>query len=584
MKNSASVIFIVPARGGDDQVPYLNTKKLGGLPLVAHTLSEAKKSRYLDRLVVSTDDPHVKQVVTEYQKQDDKESEGKVRAEVPFLRPPELAGDRVEINAVIRHAVDFVENADGVRFDIVVILQATSPFRTARQIDEAIDRLVDEELDSVISLKELRSLTWRIRQGKLEPIFERAGRRQELEPLYQEDGAIRVMRRAVLDSKERLGTKVGHVLMDKTSSLTVHDIYDFWLAERLVHLPRVLFRVDGGSAMGMGHVYRSLAAADALARISPTADICFLMRADLPEGVQHVSREGRQVRVLAGKEASALAAIHDYSPNIVVNDLPFLEDSYLRSLATLGASTINFVDTLADIERPQNMAAIIIAALSEEQVDLDDYHAGPEYAILRESFRSRAASLGELSDRGRRVVVSFGGSDPQKLTLKTLSALEPLVTSLDLAVNVVLGPAFAFAPELSELVSRLRYPPRISTNVEHMADILFEADLVLCSGGMTVFEIAALGRPGVVLCQNAKEELRMEKFSRYGSVVHLGLGPDVADETLRAAVRELLTDREKRRRMSEAGTRLVDARGAARVARVMELASGRGPANGGRRE
>jgi spore coat polysaccharide biosynthesis predicted glycosyltransferase SpsG/CMP-N-acetylneuraminic acid synthetase len=571
MKNTSSVIFIVPARGGDDQVPYLNIKKLGALPLLAHTLYEAKKSRYLDRLIVSTDDEQVKQVATEY------------GAEVPFLRPAELAGDRAELNAVIRHAVGFVESAEGVRFDIVVILQATSPFRTARQIDEAIDRLVEDELDSVISLKELRSLTWRMRQGKLEPIFERPGRREELEPLYQEDGAVRVMRRAVLDSRERLGTKVGHVLMDKMSALTVHDIYDFWLAERLVHLPRVLFRVDGGGTMGMGHVYRSLAAADALSQVSPTADLCFLMRADLPEGVQQVSRAGRQVRVLSGNEASALAAIRDYSPNIVVNDLPFLDDSYLRSLATLGASTINFVDTLADIERPQNMAAIIIAALSEEQVDLDDYHAGPAYAILRESFQSRPTASRELSD-GRRIVVSFGGSDPQKLTLKTLVALEPLVASLELAVNVVLGPAFGFDPELAELTRRLGYQPRISRNVEHMADLLFEADLVLCSGGMTVFEIAALGRPGIVLCQNAKEELRMQKFARYGSVVHLGLGPEVPDASLREAVAEVLTDRDKRRQMSEAGTRLVDARGAARVARVMELASGRGPANGGRRE
>jgi spore coat polysaccharide biosynthesis predicted glycosyltransferase SpsG/CMP-N-acetylneuraminic acid synthetase len=572
MKDTASVIFIVPARGGDDQVPYLNIKKLGALPLLAHTLYEAKKSRYVDRLVVSTDDEQVKQVATEY------------GAEVPFLRPAELAGDVAEINAVIRHAVDFVEKASGTRFDIVVILQATSPFRTARQIDEAIDSLVANDLDSVISLKELRSLTWRMRGGKLEPTFARAGRREDLEPLYQEDGAIRVMRRAILDSGERLGTKVGHVLMDKMSALTVHDIYDFWLAERLVHLPRVLFRVDGGGAMGMGHVIRSLAAADALSQVSPTADICFLMRADLPEGVQEVSRAGRQVRVLAGKETSALAAIRDYAPNVVVNDLPFLDDSYLRSLASLGASTINFVDSLADIKKPENMAATIIAVLSEEQVELDDYHAGPAYAILRESFQSRAASLGEHSDSGKRLVVSFGGSDPQKLTLKALSALEPLVSSLDLTVNVVLGPAFGFGPELSELTRRLAYQPRISRNVEHMADLLFEADLVLCSGGMTVFEIAALGRPGIVLCQNAKEELRMQTFSQYGSIVHLGLGPDVPDARLRDAVRDLLTDREKRRKMSEAGTRVVDARGASRVAKVMELASGRGPANGGRRE
>jgi spore coat polysaccharide biosynthesis predicted glycosyltransferase SpsG len=117
-----------------------------------------------------------------------------------------------------------------------------------------------------------------------------------------------------------------------------------------------------------------------------------------------------------------------------------------------------------------------------------------------------------------------------------------------------------------------------------MADILVEGDLVLCSGGMTVFEIAALGRPGIVLCQNAKEEARMRTFAREGSILHLGLGTEVTESTIRDKVRALLAASEDRRRMSEAGTRLVDAHGASRVASVMTQAGQRGPANGGRRE
>jgi len=564
------IIFVVPARGGDHEVPYLNIKKLGAHPLIGHTLEEAKKSRFPHRLIVSTDHPKVKEVAEEY------------GAEVPFLRPAELASDSAELKAIVRHAVAFLEGKEGVRFDVVVTLQVTSPFRSARQIDEAIDTLLEKGLDSVISLKELRSLTWRMRGGKLEPLFERPGRREELEPLYQEDGAIRVLRREILDSDERLGTKVGHVLMDKMSSLTVHDIYDFWLAERLENMPRVLFRVDGGGEMGMGHVYRSLAAAEALVKLRPTADICFLMRADRPEGAQYVSLKGYQVRVLPGGEASALPAIRDYSPNLIVNDLPSVNDAYLRSLAKLGASTVNFVDSLADIEKPQEVAAVIIAALQDEQVELEDYYAGPAFAILREAFQKRSA---DIAERGRRVVLSFGGSDPQKLTLKALSALAPLTASdPDLEVTAVLGPAFSHRTELDDLLKRLSYTPRILSQVEHMADILVEADLVLCSGGMTVFEIAALGRPGLVLCQNAKEEARMQRFARDGSILHLGLGTEVGEDVIRDGVSRLLFDREARVRMSEIGTKLVDAHGANRVANVMKEAGQRGPANGGRRE
>jgi CMP-N-acetylneuraminic acid synthetase/spore coat polysaccharide biosynthesis predicted glycosyltransferase SpsG len=561
------IIFVVPARGGDHEVPYLNIKKLGAHPLIGHTLSEARKSRYLDRLVVSTDHLKVKEVAEEY------------GAEVPFLRPPELASDSAELKAIVRHAVETVEARDGIRFEVVVTLQATSPFRSARQIDEAIDTLIEKKLDSVISLKEMRSLTWRMRAGKLEPLFERAGRRHELDPLYQEDGAIRVFRRDVLDGQSRLGEKVGHVLMDKMSSLTVHDIYDFWLAERLDKLPRILFRVDGGGEIGMGHVYRSLAAAEALVKVKPNADICFLMRAEPPEGAQFVSRKGHQVRVLSGAEASALPAIRDYSPNLIVNDLPSLDDAYLRSLAKLGASTVNFVDTLEDIENPREAAAIIIAALDDEQVELDDYHAGPAFAILREAFQERSA---EVAERGRKVVLSFGGSDPQKLTLKALEALTPIAPGLE--VTAILGLAFGHEAELDSVLTRAGYRPRVLRHVETMADILVEADLVLCSGGMTVFEIAALGRPGIVLCQNDKEQARMERFARFGSIRHLGLGTEASEEAIRECVAALLADRAERIRMSEAGMALVDAQGASRAADVMTRNGLRGPANGGRRE
>jgi spore coat polysaccharide biosynthesis predicted glycosyltransferase SpsG len=116
-----------------------------------------------------------------------------------------------------------------------------------------------------------------------------------------------------------------------------------------------------------------------------------------------------------------------------------------------------------------------------------------------------------------------------------------------------------------------------------MADVLVEADVVLCSGGMTVFEIAALGRPGVVLCQNAREEARISKLAREGSIVHLGLGTEVEKEAIRKTTAELLQDRARRQKMSEAGARLVDARGASNAAEVMMQAGSRGPANGGRR-
>jgi len=567
LKGNLRVVAIVPARGGYDEVPYLNIKKLGPLPLVAHTLQEATKSAYIDRVVVSTDDRRVAAVARDH------------GADVPFLRPAELASAPL-IKPVVAHAVRFLEENEGDRYDLVVMLQATSPFRTTAQIDEALDQLVEDELDSVVSVREEKALMWRLVKGKLTQAFGTPGRREDMEPLFREDGAIWAMRRAVLEQEDRLGARVGYTLMDKMSSLTVHDIQDFWLAEKLVRLPRIAFRVDGGAQIGMGHVYRSLAIANELCAIS-TADVQFLMSAEYPEGVKAVSSAGYTVRVVSsGGVDGVLEAIQEYSPNIVVNDRPFLEKDYLDALAKLGASTVNLVDSLEDIEKPTELTSMIIATMHADQLELEDFYGGPEFAILRDSFAGHAPSMRK---RVREVAVSFGGSDPQGLTLKVLRALDGIVAERELGVKAVLGPAFSHKQELEGLLPQLRYQPKLFENIEHMAEILSHADLVFCAGGMTVYEIAALGIPGIVLCQNAKEKARMERFSKFGSILHLGLGTEAAEERVQETARELMSDVGRRRLMSEAGRKLVDAKGAQRAAEVVKNAVQRGPAAGGPR-
>jgi CMP-N-acetylneuraminic acid synthetase/spore coat polysaccharide biosynthesis predicted glycosyltransferase SpsG len=544
MKGSLRVVAVIPARGGYDEVPYLNIKKLGPLPLVTHTLRQAARSRYVDRTVVSTDDEQVAEVAREF------------GADVPFRRPSELSGPIPSLKPVVAHAIEFLEKSEGEKVDLVVLLQATSPFRTAEQIDAALDKLVDEDLDSVISLSEEKALTWRIVDGKLTHVFGKEGLREDMEALYREDGAIRAMRRSVLDMPELYGERVGYVVMDKESAITVHDIYDFWLAEKLVRLPRILFRVDGGVSMGMGHVYRSLAIADEIRAVSPAADIQFLMKADRAEAIHGVSSAGYPVRILSRDAPEWLVKeIREYSPNIIVNDYPTpMRRDYLEALATVEASTINLTGGIEDIDKPTVMASVIIAAIHDDQLELEDFDGGPAFTILRESFAGR---IHEIREHGRRVVVSFGQSDPQGLTLKVLSALDGLQDEIaDLTVHVVLGPAYGYRLELERLLARLTLPPFISQSTHNMAETFFESDLVFCSDNLTVFEIAVLGTPGVVLSQNVRQGRRMETFGRRGSIVHLGLAPEVEEALIRETARELLGSAERRRRMSDAGRSL----------------------------
>lgn len=546
------VLAVVPARGGTDPVPYLNIKRLGDRPLLAHTLDAAKASAVVDRLVVTTDDAAVAEVARAH------------GAEAPFLRPKDLAGNIPSLKPVIVHAVREME-ARGATADLVVVLQATSPFREAPAIDAAVRRLVEGGYDSVVSVTEDRTLAWRERDGVLVPLFEREGRRDDQPPVFRENGAVVALRRGVLDAPSRFGERVGFLVLDKRAAFTVHDLSDFWMAERLLRQPRILFRADGSAAIGMGHVFRSLAIADALRTMSQ-ADVAFLMSADHSEGIVTVSRSGYPVRVVGeSRQETYLEHIRDFAPAILINDLPSLEAGYLQALAHLGATTVNLVDTLDDLETTEHYKQVIVSVMREEHETPEEFYGGPEYAILRSHFRDRRK---ELREQPKMVLLSFGGSDPQGLTLLAARALSALPEAIELVA--VAGPAFSCRREFGELQRRLpRRIPLINEAGGHIADLMLEADVVVGSGGMSVYEIAALGTPGVVLAQNAKEDKRMREFARHGTVEYLGLGTGVEEAALLAHVQALLADPGRRREMSERGRRLVDGLGAARAAELV---------------
>jgi spore coat polysaccharide biosynthesis predicted glycosyltransferase SpsG len=290
------------------------------------------------------------------------------------------------------------------------------------------------------------------------------------------------------------------------------------------------------------------------------------MSADHAEGIATVSKSGYPVRVFKSGGLEALIdSIQDFAPSVVINDLPLVEETYLRSLARLCAVTINLVDTLEDLERVSRDAQFVISVMNEDRETPEGFYGGPNFAILRRHFQGRERAFRE---KPAKVLLTFGGADPQALTLKVAKALAPI--SREVEVISVAGPAFPHTLVFEALQRTLGLNLPLVKGVDvQIADLMLDADLVLCSGGMSVYEIAALGTPGVVLAQNAREDRRMREFARFGTIEYLGLGVDVDEATILGAVRRILTDTARRLQMSKKGRSLVDGFGAARAAEIV---------------
>lgn len=221
------VVAIIPARGGSKGLPGKNVRTLAGKPLIAYSIEAAKGSPYVERVLVSTDDPAIAEVAKRW------------GAEAPFLRPAELAQDLTPTEPVLQHALEWLALHEGYHAEIVLFLQPTDIFRKRAMIDGAIKALVDDpSVDSAFIAHPTHKNFWRANgTGYVRMAPELTyGPRQTKEPLYREDtGLACATRVSVIQQGKRIGDRV--VILpnpDEASSIDIHTEFDFWLAERVL--------------------------------------------------------------------------------------------------------------------------------------------------------------------------------------------------------------------------------------------------------------------------------------------------------------------------------------------------------------
>jgi CMP-N,N'-diacetyllegionaminic acid synthase len=224
------VLALVPARAGSKGIPGKNLRRLAGHSLVEHAARVARESAVVDRAILSTDSEEIA-------------AEGRrAGLEVPFLRPASLAQDDTPMQPVIEQALEAL-GASGLVPDIVLLLQPTSPLRTAEHLRAAVRLLRESHADSVVSVVELpRHLSpdyvMRIEDGALKPFLPdgaRVTRRQDARPAYVRDGTVYAFwTRTLVEHGSIYGRRSLPLLVDAADSITIDSAADWDMAERLI--------------------------------------------------------------------------------------------------------------------------------------------------------------------------------------------------------------------------------------------------------------------------------------------------------------------------------------------------------------
>lgn len=228
MSRSYKVLAVIPARGGSKGIPHKNLVPLNGRPLISYTIEAARECSFIDRIIVSTDDPEIRDVAIEW------------GAEAPFLRPAYLSDDTAKSIDVLIHAVDFCKREDDP-YDIVVLLQPTSPLRTGEDIKGALEWFAKTGCDSLCSVSPLRenpvlTRTMNKDTGLLLPFLKTQStvRRQDMAEYYHVNGAIYINYCTDLTPETSLNDNECGYLMDRLHSADVDTEDDLLYCEYIL--------------------------------------------------------------------------------------------------------------------------------------------------------------------------------------------------------------------------------------------------------------------------------------------------------------------------------------------------------------
>ena len=233
-KTKRKFLAIIPARGGSKRLPRKNCLELKGKPLIAWTIEAALNSKYIDEVIVSSDDTEMIDISTQY------------GARTPFVRPKELSGDQAVMPEVVKHGINYLRDVEGKEFEYVILLQPTSPFRNASDIDAAIDFMEQKKASAIVSVSASEHpIEWYNKLPadlSMKGIFKsnsiKLKRSQDFPIYYRLNGAIYIceIEKFFESGTYFLDDNIFAFVMDIEKSIDIDSKIDFKLAEAFLSL------------------------------------------------------------------------------------------------------------------------------------------------------------------------------------------------------------------------------------------------------------------------------------------------------------------------------------------------------------
>jgi spore coat polysaccharide biosynthesis predicted glycosyltransferase SpsG/CMP-N-acetylneuraminic acid synthetase len=520
------ILAVVPVLAENESIPKMFSRFLVKKPFILYSNEILKRSNQIDQIYYFTDDESVAHIAE--------------MNNVKVIRKDDLDTALSEdFNEVCLNLLKKVESKDDNTYDFILILFPNCPLIKTETINKAIEDLISSGMDSALSVQYNEDHHFKLwledTRGIGSKFYSTEPKKNHKRRLQEVSGIILVKREHLIKHKRLIADKVKLIELALPENIAIKNHIDWWMAEKFLKRKKILIRVDGYNKIGLGHIYRTLALANQLI----DHEILFVSKEEYDLGIKLIKENNYNIETIR-TDNDFEDILSRFKPYIVINDILDTDSSYIDFLKDHGIFVVNF----EDLGEGAKKADLVINALYRRKNFLENHFWGKDYYILREEFHMVGKK--RVSKDVKNILISYGGTDPNNYTEKVLDILESLKIK-NLKVNAILGLGYKDPNKLKEKAKQYSFEVDVKQHINHISKYMYQADIALTAAGRTVYELASIGVPTIVLVEN--ERGLLHTFAREeNGIINVGLGVKILDEEIKTALVKLIEDHELRKR------------------------------------
>ncbi len=506
MFNNNKILVVIPIMDDSIGIPRKYSRLMNNKPLISYSIELAKASQYVDDVVVTTDNSELA-LISE-----------KFGASV-IRRSRDLAAADVSLEQVIYDAMVQKEKLAFDEYDIVIIIQPSSPLLKSATLDKAIEKFEDFAIESIIGVVEDSHLSWRYDDDnqRFFPNYIERLKKQDLPKSFRESGSVVVSRRGLIHEDSYIGSNIDLIVLSREESIDIQNYDDWMVVESHIQKKRVAFIVNSNNEIGNRPIHTCLSMASKLI----SHDFIVLLDKHYESGIKVINDYGYDYKVYDGTE-ELLTILKEFNPHIVINNIQDTFEEYMVSLKNEGYFVVNFDDLGVGID----YADIVFDCLYEHDLSESNVYTGYKYYVLKDEFYFQPTKV--ITQDVNNVLIIFEGTDSNHLSELFLDAI--LSTNYNNKINIILGGGYE---NIEELVSKYESNPliQIYQNVSDVSEFMFKADIIITSASKIMYDACSLAVPTICVCQNDLEKTHVFANASNG-FINMGMGEQLTKQEI----------------------------------------------------